>query len=122
MEVTRTLHDQVLQGILPIKEDNKLNEKVPLASYHTEVTAELRNWRVLRVSFGKCIYTTVLILSNRMRLLDLLHPLSLLRMSRTRPSEKLSRKYVQKPERGIKRMRTSLVGVVSPLRAHDFIT
>ena len=52
MEVTRTL---VLQGILPINKDNKLNEKVPLASYHTEVTAELRNWRALRVSYSKCI-------------------------------------------------------------------
>ena len=55
VEVTRTLHDQVLQGILPINKDNKLNEMVSLASYHTEVTAELRNWRVLRVFFGKCI-------------------------------------------------------------------
>ena len=44
VEVTRTLHYQVLQGILPINKDNKLNEKVPLAFYHTEVTAELRNW------------------------------------------------------------------------------
>ena len=30
VEVTRTLHGQVLQGILPFNKDNELNEKVPL--------------------------------------------------------------------------------------------
>ena len=91
MEATRTLHElgerflankkeaiafsnlrgcdknQVLQGILPINKDNKLNENVPLASYHTKVIAEqLRNWQFF-VFPTVSVYKTVLILSNHMR-------------------------------------------------------
>ena len=97
MEVTRTLHDQVLQDTLLINNNNKLNHKVPVASYHTrsdsgakELASSSEFSRLLRSIHAEYM-------SNRMRKVRwLLHPLSLLRMGRTQRSEKLSRKWFQK--------------------------